>query len=126
MAPITWQSKKIKRVARSTLVAETLALVNGIDTCIWVKNVINKVLNTNLEGILCHTDNKSLFEAAHSTKSLEDKRVRVDMASLRQSINQKEIELKWISTKHQLADVLTKQGANSTLLMDVLQSGHEE
>ncbi|XP_057290806.1 uncharacterized protein LOC130613486 [Hydractinia symbiolongicarpus] len=95
MTPITWQSKKIKRVVRSTLAAETLALVNGIDAY-----------------------NKSLYEAAYSTKALEDKRLRVDMASLRQSTNQKEVILKWIPTKHQLADVLTKQGANSTLLLN--------
>ena len=66
----------------------------------------------------------SLFESVHSTTANEEKRLRVEIASIRESIRRKEIEVGWIENEKQLADVLTKQGADSTKLMRVLQDGH--
>ena len=49
----------------------------------------------------------------HSTKSTEEKRRRVDMAMIKESIEKEEIIVQWISNECQLAYVLTKQGENS-------------
>ena len=69
-----------------------------------------------------YCDNKSLTEAAHSTTAVEEKRLRVDLAAIRQSVSRNEFKLKWIETKHQLADSLTKQGADSSRLVENLES----
>ena len=61
-----------------------------------------------------------LFEAAHSTKILKDRRLRVDIVSVRQAIHNNEIIMNWLKTQQQLANVLTKHGASSTV-MNVLQ-----
>ena len=37
--PLYWKSKKIRRVAKSTLTAETLALVDGAEACVFTKHV---------------------------------------------------------------------------------------
>ena len=69
-----------------------------------------------------YCDNKSLTEAAHSTTGVEEKRLRVDLAAIRQSISRNEFKLKCIETKHQLADSLMKQGADSSRLVETLES----
>ena len=38
-APIQWQSKKVRRVVKSTLAAECLAMEDGADAAYYVKNV---------------------------------------------------------------------------------------
>ena len=45
------------------------------------------------------------------------------MAALREMQERREISIEWISTKQQLADVLTKAGANKQRLIDVLCNG---
>lgn len=72
---------------------------------------------------LVRTDNKSLSEAVYSTKAVEEKRLRVEIAALRESVERKEIKVEWISTKDQIADIFTKQGADNRLLLDVLRNG---
>ena len=69
------------------------------------------------------TDNESLFRTANTTHLVDDKRLRVELSSIRQQISDKEIILHWIDTKNQLADCLTKLGASSKLLINVLENG---
>ena len=120
ISPLSWASRKIKRVCRSTLTAETLALLEVSETCLWLSHIINELLDDSLETTEIFTDNQSLYEAAHSTTAVEEKRLRVDIAAIRQSISRKEFTLKWIDAKHQLADALTKQGADVTKLLETL------
>jgi predicted RNase H-like nuclease len=72
----------------------------------------------------CYTDNKSLEDSLHSTKTLENKRLILDMATIRDMLQSKEIRsVRWIDKHDQLADCLTKQTASSQVLQQVLQSG---
>ena len=50
----------------------------------------------------------SLCESVHSTTANEEKRLRVEIASIRESIRRKEVEVEWVENQRQLADVLTK------------------
>ena len=38
--PISWKSKKIQRVVKSTLAAETLALVEALETCFMIRAIM--------------------------------------------------------------------------------------
>ena len=67
-------------------------------------------------------DKRSLTEAADST-SRRRKWLRVELAAIRQSVSRNEFKSRWIETKHQLADSLTKQGADSSRLVETLESG---
>ena len=122
ISPLSWASRKIKRVCRSTLTAETMALLEVSETCYWLSHIIKELIDDSLETTEIFTDNKSLYEAAHSTTSVEEKRLRVDIAAIRQSVLRKEFNLKWIDTKQQLADSLTKQGADVTKLLETLRT----
>ena len=62
LAPIFWQSRKIQRVTRSTLAAETLAFINGV-AIVFIKHIFEEILGKNLPIIIsCFLDNNSLFE----------------------------------------------------------------
>ena len=76
LTTIAWSSIKLKRVARSTIAAETLALSDGCDTSYFVTSLAKEMMftkqhnNINTEAF---TDNRSLYETLHTTKSILDK-----------------------------------------------------
>ena len=47
-APIQWQSKKIKRVVKSTIAAECLALHDGVDNAFYTKAIIQELLKLKM------------------------------------------------------------------------------
>ena len=122
-AAISWSSKKAKRVARSTLTAETLAAVEAVDTAYMVKKIIEDITTVELPPIELFVDNKSLFDTAKTTNVLADKRLLVDMAALRQMIEVKEVNINWVNSSLQLADAFTKAGANKQRLAEAISRG---
>ena len=81
------------------------------------------MLGEHLPPIEIYVDNRSLFDAAHTTNSLAQKSLKVDMSSLRQMLEKGELVMHWIPADQQLADVLTKQGVNKDKLREVLALG---
>ena len=45
---LCWNSKKVKRVCRSTIPAETMALLEASETCLWLSHIINEMLDIPL------------------------------------------------------------------------------
>lgn len=124
---LSWKSKRIRRVVRSTLAAETLAMSDGLDTAFFLATLWNEVLFGNPElpclPIEVYTDNCSLCAAVHSCKNVIDKRLRIDIGSLREMMQQHRVSVSWVSTDEQLADCLTKNSASSVSLSLVLDNG---
>ena len=118
---VSWQSRKVRRVVRSTLAAETLALIEAAEAAILLSHTM-KEINGFAPAIMCFTDNASLVESLASTKAVLDKRLRIDIAMLREMIDRGEIKLRWIPTDHQLANCLTKRDANREKLLDILSA----
>ena len=95
-APIAWQSKKLKRVVKSTLAA-----VEAVETGFLLTSILKELHNSQSSiDIECFTDNQSLFDTVHSTNSIIDERLRVGTAIL---VHKKEVLIKWVET-----DALTK------------------
>lgn len=120
--PIAWSSSRIKRIVHSTLAAETLALTDGSGTALYVRSLLEGVVSCR-EAVSVLTDNKSLCDTIHSKKQTQDKRLRVDIAGIKEMFDQGQIEIKAVPGKEQLADVLTKKGASPHSLLSVLRSG---
>ena len=122
---LTWQSKKVKRVVKSTLAAEALSLDDAADASIYIRAILCEIYNmADLEmfPITIYTDNKNLFESANSTGTLEDKRLKLDICSIREKLNKRDIsEINWIPKEFQLADSLTKNEASRSQLLRVLE-----
>ena len=121
--PVSWASKKAKRVSRSTLTAETQAAAEAVDTAFVIRKCLEEILGIVMPTIKLFVDNKSLHDAAKTTNLLDEKRLHVEMNALREMVDNKTIQIEWISTDKQLADVLTKHGVNKKKLTDVLSRG---
>lgn len=66
----------------------------------------------------------SVREAIYSTKLVEDKRLRVDIVAIGQSLARNEVsQIKWCPGKAHLADCMTKHGASGYSLLNVLKDG---
>ena len=122
-SPISWSSKKLKRVVRSTLSAETVAAVDSLDTAYMINNMFSEIFpDLSTLQIEIHTDSKSLYDIVRTTNLPEDKRLRIDLSSLRESQDREKVSFRWTDSENQLADALTKKGASKKLLRDVLDS----
>ena len=110
-----------------TLAAETIALVEAIDTAIYLKELISEILFNKSQNIPinCFTDNLSLFQSANSTTSVSDRRLRIELAVIREAVVKKEVILTWVQSKDQLADCLTKKGCDSKKLIDRITRKHQ-
>jgi len=123
VSPVSWCSRKLRRVCKSTEAAETMAMLDAIDSCVWIGSLLNEILPDKIEISVIKTDNRSLCDAVHSTTAVEEKRLRVEIAAIRESIRNGEVKVDWVPKTKQLADCLTKQGADSQKLMEVLEDG---
>ena len=122
--PLAWQSRKLKRVVKSTLGAETLALIAGVECAFLCKTIFKELLGFS-DGlpIFARTDSQSLVDSVHSSRTLEDDRLKVDICGLRDYLRLGEVKrIDHVDTKDQLADSLTKQGASTQKLLDALLS----
>ena len=123
--PLLWQSKRIRRVVKSTFAAETLALVDAAEASIYLARMLSEVAAIQSESIAvrCFVDNRSLVDALYSTKSVEDKYLRINIAVLRDMIAKHDLHsVSWVKTSHQLANVLTKKGASPAQLLAAVSS----
>ena len=62
---------------------------------------------------MCITDNKSLYDTLHTTNTIEDRSLRIDVGLLRQKIDRDELLVMHVKSKKQVADPFTKFGASS-------------
>ena len=76
-----------------------------------------------LVPITAYVDNKSVVDAIHSTKVVDDKRLRIDIAALKENLAASELTVKWCPGDKQLSNCMTKKGASGYPLMSVMQSG---
>ena len=79
--PIALQSKRIRRVIKSTLAAETLAMA---EASIFHRKFLSEILqlkdNSDNITIFCKTDNSCLYDLVHSSTQILDWRLRIEIA----------------------------------------------
>ena len=127
-SPLYWQSKRIRRVVRSTLAGEALALADGVDSGMFLATLFAELTTgkakPELLPISCVTDNHSLYDAVKSTtggKFVADKRLHLEISNIKELIQRQQIkQLEWLATRGQLADCLTKKGTSSFGLLKAI------
>ena len=72
--PILWTSKKVKRVVKSTLAAKTLAMADATDSAYLMSMLLGEIIKgpKAILSITCFTDNKSLYDASHTTNTISE------------------------------------------------------
>ena len=78
---------------RSTLAAETLAMEEALEGCYIIRSMLLEISNRDAKSglfpIHCYTDIKSLLESVHSTKTLKEQRLKVDVRVIREMLENK-------------------------------------
>ena len=122
---ISWQSKRIKRVVNSSLSAECLAAVEAAETSVLIRHKLEEMLCLERGSIPISilSDSKSLVEAVHKSTSVQNKSLQIDINMLREMIEEGTVnEFRWVATNDQIANSLTKRGASTDNLKNVLMN----
>ena len=118
-----WRSGKVKRVVKSTLAAEALALSEGLGEAMYLQKMVSELLGI-CPPIIAHVDSKGLVDQLHSTKLVMERMLRIDIGIIKEMLERKQLmAVRWCSTDQQPADVLTKRGADGSKLLTILAQG---
>ncbi|CAE7361444.1 GIP [Symbiodinium sp. KB8] len=141
LSVLCWKSHACKRVCRSTFAGETMAACEAMEAAIhfraqllglWRRRLVSEPEAAKELPIHAVTDCKSLFDYVHrcgAPKATADKRLVIDLASLRQIfLNEAKglwwrcrgdteptvddplaVPFHWVPSELQLSDILTKQ-----------------
>ena len=77
-----------------------------------IRNFESKHAESNTSN-QCILDSKFLYDAVYLSNNPTEKRLKVELCAIRESLEKGEIQIvKWVVSKDQLADCLRKQGAS--------------
>merc|ERR1712078_715975 len=123
---IHWRSSRIKRVCRSTFAAETLSFVDAMDEGIATAQLLQQWIrpkSAKQVEVEMLTDCRSLVDSMQQiSPSATEKRLELDLLSIKENIEQLGLKITWIDTKLQIADPLTKR-MDTMNMMTVLMKG---
>jgi hypothetical protein len=112
--PISWVSQLQKTVALSTCEAEYMGIRDALKEALYLKEMFD-FLNNNLSlgytasAPILLTDNESAKRLANNPEfHKKTKHIQIAYHFNREVVTQGLVEVHWINTKEQLADVLTK------------------
>ena len=123
-SPIAWQSRRIRRVVKSTIAAECLAAIEAAESTYLLARMFRDILGEScqISTVIC-CDNRGLCDSVYASTTVEDKRLFIDVCVLRDMIRNKEInDFRWVPTDMQLSNALTKQGASAYSLIELLNN----
>jgi hypothetical protein len=120
---LAWKSALAKRVATSTIEAETLALMEGVEMAMALQNIWEEVMGEKLE-IVVRTDSKTLSQAVVSTSTIISRKLMINLAAIREQLEKGEIKIiEWVNTKQHLSDVFTNDGLEMESLSEFVGGG---
>ena len=116
---IHWSSTKCRRVTRSVLASEILAMTNGVDIGYALGETMDQIMGQLQQppvAIVVCTDSFSLYECVVKLGTTKEKRLMIDVMAMRQMYERRElVEIRWISGPSNPADSMTKTAPNAAL-----------
>jgi len=108
--PISWKSGKQRTAARSSTEAEYKALADGTAEILWICSLLSELHFPSSSMTTLWCDNlEATFLSLNPIFHARTKHVEVDYHFVRDHVAKQEIQVRFISSKDQLADVLTKR-----------------
>ena len=68
-------------------------------------------------------DSDDLYKTIYSTKQALDKKLRIDLACIKESIEDENVKVEWVHGDNMIANCLTKAGASTKDLLHMLEGG---
>ncbi len=111
--PIAWSSRRQKCVTLSTTEAEYVAACEAAREGVWLKRLLNELMPNWSEPIPLMCDNMSSIDLSKNPRFHQlTKHIHVRYHFIRLAQEEKEIDVRHIPSKQQLADSFTKPLAN--------------
>ena len=137
---IDWQSKKLRRVVRSSVAAETLAGQNGLDgieafQALWDETLFGTSPKEFRNKIPIHPaalvlDSKGFFDAVTrsccSQAISQERRLQIDYSIAKETTQKQNILVFWVNNLRMSADCLTKLKGDTAPLFEILENGTYE
>ena len=89
---LSWASNKIKCIVKGTTAPEALSLVNDLEEAVYLQTIICNMFNIHAREIPIEAiiDNKNLHSVIYSTKLISEKRLGIDIATIKEMLSQGE------------------------------------
>jgi hypothetical protein len=118
---VAFASRKCRRVTRSVLASELLALVEGYDAASAIDTQLTEILGVYIP-VWSVVDSRTLLNVVTRLGNVTEKRLMVDAADLRDEYLSKRMFLFWATSGENCADPFTKKKASFSAL-EVLLAG---
>ena len=120
---VTYVCGKVKRVVKSVFAAELYSLSEGVSEAILIRHFLAEMIDKPIE-IIAWTDSRQVHDAVKTiSSSPRDKKTTLELREIQDLVQQDNVEVKWVSSKANPADVFTKKGVPSERLLDFLRQG---
>jgi hypothetical protein len=108
-ALVNWSSKLQQSVTLSTMESEYIALSDSIKKSLWIQSIIQEIQNKNTAIILIRSDNQAAIKVAQGESNhIFSKHIDIRYHFVKDLTKAKKIDIKWINSKLNPADILTK------------------
>jgi transposase InsO family protein len=106
---VSWLSKKQSTIALSSTESEYMALTECTKEVVWMTSLLKQLVSYQQTALVL-SDSQSAIAIASSPTSDHARTKHIDIRYhfIRDYLKKKSIVLKWVDTKSQLADILTK------------------
>lgn len=108
-SPVSWKSMKQGIVSKSSVEAEYRAMSNAASEITWLVCLLEELGFTNLKPVVLHCDNQnSIHISKNPVQHERTKHIEIDVHFTRDKVLEGLIQLSYIPSQSQLADVCTK------------------
>jgi histone deacetylase 1/2 len=106
---IAWSARKQATVSRSSTESEYKALANATAELIWVQSLLGELGVQQFRAPVLWCDNiGATYLSANQVFHARTKHIEVDFHFVRERVCRKQLEIRFISSNDQVADVFTK------------------
>ena len=108
-ALVSWKSKLGSVVTLSTAEAEYVCATHACKEIMWMKHLLKELGKCQKYPVIINEDNQACIAMSKNpVVSGRNKHMEIKMHYVRQCVEQNEVTLRYIGTRDQLADIMTK------------------
>lgn len=108
-SPISWASKRQSTIALSTTEAEYYAAVHASREAVWLRRLLEDLGYPQSEPTILHEDSQGCIAMTKNPVfHARTKHIDIQCHWIREKVKDREVELKYMDTNQQAADMLTK------------------
>jgi len=106
---VSWYTHKQPTVALSSAEAELMGAVDVVKEIKWMQQMLHEMNYKVKTPVIVNIDNQSAMKIAENdVDHSRTKHIDIKNHFIKNEINDKNIELKWVATENQIADIFTK------------------